>query len=263
MQKEKITEIINSIKYIYPNFYNKATQNSGTKKFYFLFFSTIITINFFIGFYITEKNPYSLLIPLSFFELDIPLTDKRENAKVYLSDGSGNVFPSDRKVLLDKNDFRSSIQVLANEISRPPYYETEENFSKKDLNINLKKLPNIHYSIISIWKLNNDTIILDLRESTLNSEIEKMKVRVEKNTYEISEEKDGVSSHLIDTKEKDESDKIELMKIKMNLLNSAFLALEKTIFDNFLYIKKIEYRLDGIKKSYENLQYDLATEKIR
>jgi hypothetical protein len=263
MQKEKITEIIHTLKAVYPNFYDKATQNTGTKKFYFLFFSTVITLNFFIGFYLTEKNPYSLLVPLTFFELDLPLADKRENAKVYLSDGSGNVFPSDRKVLLDKNDFRNSIQTLAIEISRPPYYETEENFSKKDLNVNLKKLPNIHYSIISIWKLNNDTIILDLRESSLTSEIEKMKVRIEKNTYEIKEEKDTDSGHLVDTKEKDESDKQELMKIKMDLLNSAFLALEKTIFDNFSDINKIEYRLDGVKKTYEKLQYDLTTEKLR
>jgi len=263
MQKEKITEIIHILKTVYPNFYDKATQNSGTKKFYFLFFSTVITLNFFIGFYLTEKNPYSLLVPLTFFELDLPLADKRENAKIYLSDGSGNVFPSDRKVLLNKNDFRNSIQTLAIEISRPPYYETEENFSKKDLNVNLKKLPNIHYSIISIWKLNNDTIILDLRESSLTSEIEKMKVRIEKNTYEIKEEKDADSGHLVDTKEKDESDKQELIKIKMDLLNSAFLALEKTIFDNFSDINKIEYRLDGVKKSYEKLQYDLTTEKMR
>ncbi len=263
MQKEKITKLYQNLKTAYPDFYDKAVRNSGTKKFYFLFFSSIITLNFYIGFYLTEKNPYSLLIPLTFFELDIPLADKRENAKVYLSDGSGTVFPSDRKVLLDKSDFRSAIQILAIEISRPPYYETEENFSKKDLNVNLKKLPNIHYSIISIWKINNDTILLDLRESSITDEIEKMKVRIEKNTYDINEDKDSDQGHLIDTKEKDESDKQDLNKIKMNLLNSAFLAFEKTIFDNFTEIKKIEYRLNGIKKTYENLDYDLSTEKLR
>jgi hypothetical protein len=262
MQKEKIIEAYQKIKEVYPTFYNKATQNSGTKKYYFLFLSTILTLNFFLGFYLTEKNPYSLLVPLTFFDLDLPLADKRIPVKLYLSDGSGNVFPSERKVLVDLKNFRSSILTLAIEISRPPYYEVEENLNKKNLSVNLKKLPNIHYSIKTIWKFNEDTIIIDLRESSLMKELDTLKVRIEKTTYEIKEENES-DSKLVDPHEIESQNKEEILKLKMSLLNSTFLALEKTIFDNYPDIKKIEYRLDGVKKKFPNLEYDLEETKDR
>ncbi len=262
MQKEKIIETYQKIKKVYPTFYNKATQNSGTKKYYFLFLSTILTLNFFLGFYLTEKNPYSLLVPLTFFDLDLPLADKRIPVKMYLSDGSGNVFPSERKVLVDFKNLRSSILTLAIEISRPPYYEVEENLNKKNLSVNLKKLPNIHYSIKTIWKYNEDLLIIDLRESSLIAELDTMKVRIEKTTYEIKEENES-ELKLVDPHEVESQNKEDIQKLKMSLLNSTFLALEKTIFDNCPDIKKIEYRLDGTKKKFPNLEYDLEETKNR
>jgi len=262
MQKEKIIETYQKIKKVYPTFYNKATQNSGTKKYYFLFLSTILTLNFFLGFYLTEKNPYSLLVPLTFFDLDLPLADKRIPVKMYLSDGSGNVFPSERKVLVDFKNLRSSILTLAIEISRPPYYEVEENLNKKNLSVNLKKLPNIHYSIKTIWKYNEDLLIIDLRESSLIAELDTMKVRIEKTTYEIKEENES-DLKLVDPHEVESQNKEDIQKLKMSLLNSTFLALEKTIFDNCPDIKKIEYRLDGTKKKFPNLEYDLEETKNR
>jgi hypothetical protein len=262
MQKEKIIETYQKIKSIYPSFYNKATQNSGTKKFYFLFLSTIITLNFFLGFYLTEKNPYTLLIPLTFFEVDLPLADKRIPIKLYFSDGFGKVFSTERKVLIDLENIRSSVMTLAIEISRPPYYEVEENLNKKNLSVNLKKLPNIHYSIKTIWKYNEDLLIIDLRESSLKAELDTMKVRVEKTTYEIKEENES-DSKLIDPHEIESQNKDDIYKLKMTLLYSTFLALEKTIFDNYPYIKKIEYRLDGIKKNFSSLEYNLEETKNR
>jgi hypothetical protein len=262
MQKEKITETYQKIKKIYPSFYNKATQNSGTKKFYFLFLSTILTLNFFLGFYLTEKNPFSLLIPLTFFELDLPLADKRIPIKLYFSDGSGTVFPTERRVMIDLENIRSSVMTLAIEISRPPYYEVEQNLNKKNVNINIKKLPNIHYSIKTIWKYNQDQLIIDLRESSLRAELDSMKVRIEKTTYEIKEENDS-DSKLIDPNEIESQNKDDIYKLKMRLLYSTFLVLEKTIFDNYPYIKKIEYRLDGIKKNFPGLEYNLEETKNR
>ncbi len=262
MQKEKIIETYNRLKTLYPNFYEKAVLNSGSKKFYFLFLSTILTFNFYLAFFLTEKNPYSLLIPLTFFEFDVPLADKRVPVKLYLSDGSGSVFLSERKVLLDLTDFRASLMTLAIEISRPPYYEIEENLNKKDLNINLKKLPNIHYSIKTIWKLNNKTFILDFRESSLLSEFATMKVRIENKTYDIKEEMES-DSKLIDPSELETKNKDAIQKLKMDLLKSTFLALEKTIFDNFTEINKIEYKLDGISKNFLDLEYNLSLPKNR
>jgi hypothetical protein len=262
MQKEKIIETYEKIKNLYPNFYEKASLNSGSKKFYFLFLSTILTLNFYLAFYLTDKNPYSLLIPFTFFDVDLPLADKRVQVKLYLSDGAGNVFLSERKVLLDFSDIRSSLMTLAIEISRPPYYEIEENLNKKDLNINLKKLPNIHYSIKTIWIVNKDTLIIDFRESSLLSEFANMKVRIENKTYEIKEENES-DSKLEDLGESEVKNKDEIQKLKMALLKSTFLALEKTIFDNYNEIKSIEYKLDGVSKNFLNLEYELSVPKKR
>ena len=262
MLKEKIFKHFKSIRNSYPEFYEKAVNKTGSKKYYFLFFSSIITWNFLLGFYLTEKNPLSLLIPFSFFELDIPLADRREISRVYLSDGEGNVFPSDRKLLYDKNDYRSAVVSLATEISRPPYYEVEENFTKKNLNINLKKLPGIHYSIITSWRFKN-TLIIDLREASLLSEFQNMRVRIEKGTYEIKEDKDIEPEKISNEDEQNEADKKEISKKKNSLMNSTFLALEKTLFDNFKDIDIIEYRLDGYNKNFLNLDYKLDELKKR
>lgn len=259
MQQKKTIE---TLKNLYPDFYRKAVSRSGTKKFYFLFFSTIITLNFLLGFLLTEKNPLSLLVPFSFFELDLPISDKRIPARVYLSDGNGNVFPSDRKVYLGEGDFRKKIITLSTEISRPPYYEVEENLSKKDLNTNLKKLPNLHYALRAIWIL-KDTLILDLRTTSIEDEIREMKVRLETKVYDIKEEKDVNDEKLSDIEIIAARNKEEILKKKLILLDSSFIALEKTLFDNFSEINKIEYRLDGNIKNYPGMSYLLSTPKDR
>lgn len=258
----QIKKTIESAKKLYPEFYQKSVSLTGTRKYYFLFFSTIITLNFILGFLLTEKNPLSLLIPFSFFELDLPISDKRIPVRIYLSDGSGDVFPSDRRVFLVEDDFRKKIITLATEISRPPYYEVEENLSKKDLKINLKKLPNLHYAIRAIWMV-KDTLILDFRSSSIEDEIREMKVRVESKIYDIKEEKDVNEENLSDLEVIAARNKEEVLKKKFILLDSSFSALEKTLFDNFPEIKKIEYRLDGGLKSLPGMSYDLAISRSR
>lgn len=192
--------------------------------------------------------------------MDLPLSDKRVPAKVYLSDGRMNVYPSDRKVLLT-GEFRKDLHTLITQVSAPPFYEIEENFTKKGLKVNLKKLPNLHFALITIWFNESGRLILDLRESSIQTEISILKVRVDRGTYELKEEVESES--LSSIQQKEDEDKILVHQRRMEILHSTFLAIEKTIFDNFPEIKSIEFRLDGETKDYPDLNYKLSEVKNR
>ena len=50
---------------------------------------------------------------------------------------------------------------------------------------------------------------------------------------------------------------------KLAILGSAFVAAEKTIFDNFPTLKTIEYRINGKLVDYPGLEYKLSEKKVK
>lgn len=248
----------NKIIQFYKKIYKESFSETRDKKFLFLFFSGLFFTSFFLMFFLIGKNPYSLLIPFSLYDTHLFLYDKRSKVTIFLSDGKGNFFPIQRK-LTKTGNLREDIKKILIEISEPPYYEMEySNF--ENLQMNYKKLPNIHFALIQVWTL-GDTLILDFRESTLKEEMENQRVRIDTGNYEIEEQTE--TSKLAQEKAQDDNNKILLQKLKKDLLSSSFLALEKTIFENFPQIKRLEYRLNGQKKDFEDLEYKLSEVKER
>jgi hypothetical protein len=245
---------------IYNKFYNQARSPVILKKYYVFTFFGFLVVIFYLGLALSKRNPYSLLIPFSFYELDLALRDSRIPIKIYLTDGKGNLFSAQRKMLLT-GEYRKDISTLITQLSFPPFYEIEENVSKKGLELNLKKMPNLVLALKSIWLLKDSTLILDFNEMSVNKEINQLKVVIDKDTYDIVEEKDNES--LSNIQEKEAEDKIQIQKKKMLILSSTFDAIEKTIFENFNEVKIIEFRLDGVTKKFPELDYDLSEKKSR
>lgn len=238
---------------LYKKIYRESFSETKDKKFLFLFFLGLFFALFFLTFFLIGKNPYSLLIPFSLYDSHLFLYDKRSKVIIFLSDGKGSFFPVQRK-LIKTGSLREDIKKLVIEISEPPYYEMEySNFD--NLQLTYKKLPNIHFALIQVWTL-GDNIILDFRESTLKDEMENQRVRIDTGTYQIEEQTE--TGNLAQEKLQEDKTKLALEKMKKDLLTYSFIALEKTLFENFPQIKRIEYRLNGQKKDFEDLEYKLS-----
>ena len=255
--KEK--PMIKNIVSVYDRLYENASAETGNRTYFFLAVSIIGGGLFFLSFFLADANPFRLLLPGSLHDFSFSARDKRKKAEVFLADAQKKVFTSERKVFLS-GDFKRDLVSLITEVGEPPYYETEENLNKKDLNTNFKKLPNLHYALITFWK-RDGLLILDFREETLNSEMEAIKVDTSEVRYDIAEEGDQTKLAVIQAKE--EKKKKRAKELKRELLSSGFLALEKTIFANFKDIDRIEYRLNGKIKNFPELEYSLTETKKR
>lgn len=248
----------NKLIQIYKKLYEESFLETKDKKFLFLFFTGLFFCLFFLSFYLIGKNPYSLLIPFSLYDTHFFLNDKRDKVTIFFSDGKGNIFPVQKK-LLKMGNFREDVKRVLIEISEPPYFELDySNF--ENIQKNYKKLPNIYLALIQSWVVNN-TLILDFRESTLLEEMENQKVRVETDGYEVGEENE--KSQLAKEKQKEEQTKMLVEKLKRDLFGYSFEVLEKTIFENFSQIQAIEYRIDGKQKDLKDLNYKLSEKKVR
>ncbi|MDX1958795.1 MAG: hypothetical protein SFU98_09490 [Leptospiraceae bacterium] len=260
MLKENINNLINKLKTIYQNLHEVSENKTFEKKFALIFFSSSFVIIFYLVFLLSGVNPYSLLNPFSLYDVSLPIIDKRKMVTIYLSDGKNNVFPSKRKVYLENQNLHKRVITLMKEVSEPPFYEVEENLENANLNVNFKKLPSVHFAVNTIWKWKN-TLIIDLRSSTLKEEIEQMRVKLENQSY--SESSETETGKLGDIQKKDEETKEKLLVQKRTMLNSAMIVIEKTIFANFPEIDSIQFKLDGRTKDFPNLEYKFSTEKKR
>jgi hypothetical protein len=256
MSNKKISE---KVALFYDKVHEESFAETKDKKFWFLFFTGLVSILFFVLFALVGKNPYSLLLPLTLHDSFLPVYDKRTKVKVFFSDGQMNAFPVERKISLS-GELRKDIKLLLIETSEPPYFGTEEQNSVPKMN--LKKLPGLHFALIQTWVLSNNTLVLDFREETLLLETTNLKVRIDKGTYDIQEEtKDG--GRLAKEKEEEDKNKVALEKLRLALLDSAFVAIEKTIFENFSTIQTIEFRVDGKKKDLPGMEYKLSTKRTK
>ncbi|TGK06633.1 hypothetical protein EHO59_00370 [Leptospira semungkisensis] len=218
----------------------RPSDSPESKKALFLTYSWIIVLLFLTGFILAGKNPLKLLVPFTLY--DLPNFDPRKEAVVFESDGEGQVYPVKRRVLLTGEDFRHDALTLIGETGESNYFDPSVPNASAQFR-NLKKLPNLQDSVISIWK-RGDLLILDLRKSTLENLLSEMKFRIDY-TYASQLSEDQKTA--------------EISRKKLLLLSSAFLAVEKTLFENFPEITRIEYRLGGEVSDLNGLTYSLST----
>lgn len=232
--------------------FKEAVGETKNNQFRFFFLSSSVGILFFIIFILVGKNPFSLLIPFSFY--DLPTLDNRKEITLFISDGKNNLLKSKRKVLLPENDIKRNLNIIIGELSQAPYEDVIETTEE---NVFPKKLPNIRNPILVSWFLDSDKrLILDLDEEVIQKELSAIRIRVE--ALDDSEERK--------TKEEEELEKkrlIELQIARMKILNTTLQALEKTIFANFSNIESIEFRVNGHSKDLAGLDYKLTEIKKR
>ncbi|MCC6274594.1 MAG: hypothetical protein IT569_01930 [Leptospiraceae bacterium] len=186
------------------------------------------------------------------------------SGKVFASDGVGNVFEINRKMNLIPGNSARNLITLIGEIGEPPFYE-ESSGNEAAFSANLKKMPNLQTSVISSWFLKNEKkLIVDFRESTINDEMEALKFRID-NPLIGEDQEDSDEGHFFAKKAKvdPEKRKSEIKKIRLTILKSTFLAIEKTIFANFPEVDSLEFRLDGLRRDYPGLEYSLVQKKNR
>ncbi len=248
-QKIKLTfkNSIEFVKGLFSNIFSEATGETTNNQFRFFFLSASIAILFFIVFILIGKNPITLLIPFSFY--DLPSLDKRTNVILYVSDGKSNLLKSKRKVLLTENDLKKNLNIIIGELSQPPYEDVIESVEE---NVFPKKLPDLRSPIIAAWLLDsNKKLILDLDENSIYKELSSIKVKLEVNEDSIFDKQNREEEAL----EKKREEEVRLARVKV--LNTALLALEKTIFENFPSIETLEFKLNGHSKELSGLEYKL------
>lgn len=248
------------------NFYNKIYEigflGRTDKKFTFLFFSGIITGLFFLICTLAEFNPFALLNPFAIYDFSLPASDSRESMKIYLTDGQKNVYLTNRNVYQKGKSLKERIYTAIIEISEPPFYASQEDLQKKTEEISYKKLPNLHYAIKTLWIIDKK-LVIDFRRPTLAAELESIKARIDKSQYLDEKEEKNAKAKLAWELEQEEKEKKLLHEAKIELLNSAFLVLEKTLFENFAEIDEIMYRIDGETNDFPDLGYRLSEIKKR
>ncbi|MBP7284145.1 MAG: hypothetical protein KBA66_21350 [Leptospiraceae bacterium] len=246
-------KVIELGKYLFSRIFSEATGETSNRKFRFFFLSSSIAILFFIIFILIGKNPFSLLVPFTFY--DLPSLDKRTLVTLYISDGKNNVLKSKRKLLLSESDIRKNLHIILGELSQPPY---EDSIESTEENVFPKKLPDMRSSIISTWFLDSGKkLILDFNEVGIQKELSTIRVKLDINEEDSSENK-SKEEEIIENKRQE-----ELQKARIRILNTALAALEKTIFINFPSIETLEFRLNGMSKQFNGLEYNLVETKKR
>ncbi|MBM9578322.1 N-acetylmuramoyl-L-alanine amidase [Leptospira sp. 201903070] len=220
--------------------FRTATEDGVSRRTLFLTYAWIGVILFFTSFILAGHNPFITLVPFSLYE--VGNRDPRTEITIYGSDGERQVFPVRRKVLLEEDEFRRKTMTLIGEISESSYFDKAFASGKGEHYKNLKRLPEIQYAVKAIWK-NGNTLILDFRKSTLQEILSGMKFRIDY-TY-------------VQQQMKEEDKQKEIARKKMALLDSTFIALEKTVFENFSDIQSVEYRLDGLPETIPGMEYSL------
>ncbi len=238
---------------LFSKIFLEATGETKSNQFRFLFLSSSFAILFFIVFILVGKNPLSLLIPFTLY--DLPSRDGRTNVTLYVSDGKTNLLKSKRKVLLADNDLKKNLNIIVGELSQPPY---EDLIDSTEENVFPKKLPDLRSPIIAFWLLDSDKkLIIDLNEESIQKEISSIKIKLEVNEDSLydkqNREEEAVEKKKIE----------ELQSARVKVLNTALSALEKTIFENFSTIETIEFRLNGYSKDFAGLEYKLTEVKKR
>ena len=196
-----------------------------------------------------------LLSPFTIYQF--PVSDTRSSVPIFLSDSDGTLYRASRKMLFGAS-LRKNILTLMGEVAKSPFFEMENNSELVNISKNLKQLLNLQSAVISIWTLENDAmVIIDLREATLNREVELIKIR--------SETAASYTSIYEEAKANIDKDKIkaEARAQRMQTLEYTFQVLEKTIFENFPTVKSISFKLDGSSKNIANMNYNLLETKTR
>ncbi|PJZ58979.1 LIC_10740 family protein [Leptospira barantonii] len=220
--------------------FRTATEDGVSRKTLFLTYAWIGVVLFFTSFILAGNSPFVTLVPFSLYE--VGNRDPRTTITIYGSDGERQVFPVQRKVLLEDEEYRHKTMTLIGEISESSYFDKTLESGKGEHYKNLKRLPEIQYAVKAIWK-NGGVLILDFRKSTLQEILSGMKFRIDY-TY-------------VQQNMKEEDKQKEIARKKMALLDSTFLALEKTVFENFSDVQSLEYRLDGLSERIPGMEYSL------
>lgn len=253
-QKIKLNfkRIIVFLQELFSKIFREATGETKSNQFRFFFLSSSVAILFFIIFILVGKNPFSLLIPFSVY--DLPSPDRRTTVTLYVSDGKTNLLKSKRKVLL-ASDIRKNLNIIIGELSQPPYDDVIETTEE---NVFPKKLPDLRSPISVMWLLDSDKkLILDLNEASIQKELSTIKIKLEV-TEENQEDKKNQEDEVIEKKKLE-----ELQAARLKILNTALSALEKTIFENFSNIETLEFRVNGLNKDIAGLEYKLTEVKKR
>lgn len=246
-------KIYNFIKSIYELIFKEAFSEKPNKKFLIIYFSIILSILFFFAFYLVKVNPLQLLIPFSLF--DLPKIDSREEKTIYVSDGKNSILKIKRKALISEEK-EKKLKILVSEISKSSF---DNILDSKEENLYPKKTLNLSDSLISFWFLDeNKKLILDFKEEYLNFELNKIRTKAVSSDEETIFDKKTPEEEKVFKEELDKLNQKKLLKLEI-----SFLALEKTIFENFPKLESIEYRLNGKMKSFNELNYKLDEIKKR
>ena len=150
---------------------------------------------------------------------------------------------------ITENDLKKNLNIIIGELSQPPYEDVIESVEE---NVFPKKLPDLRSPIIAAWLLDsNKKLILDLDENSIYKELSSIKVKLEVNEDSIFDKQNREEEAL----EKKREEEVRLARVKV--LNTALLALEKTIFENFPSIETLEFKLNGHSKELSGLEYKL------
>lgn len=251
--KSAFQKSIGFVKELFSSIFLEATGETKNIRFRFFFLSSSIALLFFIVFILIGKNPLSLLVPFTLY--DLPSLDKRTSVTLYVSDGKSNLLKSKRKVLLAENELKKNLRIIIGELSQPPY---EDIIESPEENVFPKKLPDLRSPIIAMWFLDSDKkLILDLDEESIQRELALIKVKLEVNEDSIFDKQSREEEAQVKKREED----VQIARTRV--LNTALMALEKTIFENFPSIESLEFKLNGHTKDFSGLEYKLTEIKKR
>ena len=216
---------------------------------------------FFVSFVVlVGSNPLKLFVPFSLY--DSIHWDSREEFKIYISDGLYDVREVKRKILFSGND-REKVKTLIHEVGSPPFLEDTLGLQ------NAKKLPNLRNALLGIWFLDNGKrLVIDWNLREVDLELARFRsigyFRADDDADEEDDIKTNEKTSYYDRESKEEREKRErdIEERKRKILFSVFTTIEKTLFAN-LPITTLEFRLNGKKKPYPNLEYDLTATKTR
>lgn len=252
--KNLFLKLISFIKETYNLIFEESFNEKINKKFLIIYFSIVLSILFFFAFYLVKVNPIQLLVPFSLF--DLPKIDSRVEKSIYVSDGKNSVLKIKRKILISDEPREKKLKVLVSEIAKS---STENILESKEENLFPKKTLNLSDSLISSWFIDDSKkLILDFNEENLKLELSKLRAKT------ISSEEETIFDKK--TPEQEKIYKEEILKLnqsKLLKLEISFLALEKTIFENFKELESIEFKLNGISKDFPELDYKLLETKKR
>jgi len=213
----------------------RSGKNAPGSRFLFYYASWSTMFLYVLFHLLANFNPLQIMIPFSLY--DYQENDLRSRVVVFVSDGNRNVYPVNRAVMIGENPV-DKIKTLVREVGQLAGQNNFTTENENEFHASIVKLPDLHQAIRAVW-IRDSYIVIDLHESVLKSIFEQIKIRKSIAKWNsVSGETESESRK--NTKE-------EEIRIKNAIMESAYLAIEQTLFANFSKIQEIHYKTEGQK----------------